>query len=210
MSKSITARDLVGKRFGRLLVVAASPTSHRGTVTCLCDCGNTIQVFVSRISTGHKSSCGCFRDGRRQTPEYGVWCNIIQRCENPKSSHFEYYGGRGIGICQAWRKSFPTFLMDVGERPSPDHQIERIDTNKGYEPGNCRWATRKEQMNNTRRNRRLTLNGETLTVPQWNERLRFKHGVIFQRIRRGWSVERILTTPVKSDPSNPPPQSRSR
>jgi hypothetical protein len=86
-----------------------------------------------------------------RTPEYQTWANIIKRCTNPKTPNYRYYGGRGIAICSRWRDSFQAFLADMGRRPSPRHSIDRYPNNDGhYEPGNCRWATAKEQRQNQR------------------------------------------------------------
>jgi hypothetical protein len=115
------------------------------------------------------------------------------RCESPSASGFRKYGGKGVRVCERWQ-DYANFLADMGECPSQKHGIDREDNAKGYEPGNCRWATQKEQQNNRTNNRRLTFRGETLTLMQWTERLGVKRGTIAARIDKyGWSVERALT-----------------
>jgi hypothetical protein len=92
----------------------------------------------------------------RISSEYLVWCHIHTRCNNPKNKDWANYGGRGITVCERW-DDFENFLADMGLKPSPKHQIDRIDNDGNYEPSNCRWATKVQQANNTRRNRSLTI-----------------------------------------------------
>lgn len=128
--------------------------------------------------------------------EHGIWGGMIQRCENPKRKQFDKYGGRGIRVCTEWRVSFERFLADVGPAPSSRHSLERIDNDGHYEPGNVRWATNWEQSRNTRYNMFLTLNGKTMTLIDWATRLRMRRETIATRLKRGWSHEQALTTPV--------------
>lgn len=129
--------------------------------------------------------------GKSKTKEYFIWSGIMQRCLNPKSPAYHHYGGRGITVCRRWR-SFQNFIEDVGEAPTPKHSIDRIDNNGSYEPGNVRWATQKEQMNNTRMNRFITHKGKTMTIAQWAEHLGMKHSKLYARIQDNWSVEDAL------------------
>lgn len=118
-----------------------------------------------------------------------------QRCENPESTQWPHYGGRGIKVCERWA-SFENFLADMGEKPTDKRTLDRLDNAKGYEPGNCRWATAKEQMNNQRRNRLITYNGRTQTMAQWSAETGIKPHTILARLSHyGWTVERTLTTP---------------
>lgn len=135
---------------------------------------------------------------RKLTPTYSTWLSIIDRCERPYTTKYPDYGGRGICICDRW-KEFANFLADMGERPD-GCTIERNDVNGHYEPGNCRWATLKEQARNKRNNHRLTFNGETLCLAEWGERLGIGPLTLLQRVRRGWPVERVLTTAVGRSP----------
>lgn len=132
------------------------------------------------------------------TPEYKVWRDIKRRCLNPNVWNYSRYGGRGITIAPEWRDDYLAFLRDVGRRPSPIHSIERIDNDGDYEPGNVRWATRKEQARNRRSSRRLTFRGETRTMTEWAELLGLSVWALSKRLNaHGWSVEDALTKPVK-------------
>lgn len=129
--------------------------------------------------------------------EYRVWAGMKVRCANPKSQDWHRYGGRGIAVCDRWRDSFENFYADMGPRPSSKHSIDRIDSDGNYEPANCRWATSKEQANNWKtRNRRITHNGETLSIPEWAERLGITRESLRDRLDAGWSVSDALTTPA--------------
>lgn len=172
----------VGQKFGRLTVAGLSSLpftrhgrpSRRRAWACRCECGEQITVFANSLTTGHTVSCGCFhsdvsrevsralftKHNGKRLPEYRVWRNMLNRCYWPKGNAFQHYGGRGISVCDRWRfgdgkrHAFECFLADMGRRPSPDLSIDRIDNDGNYEPGNCRWATRSQQQNNTRRNKR--------------------------------------------------------
>lgn len=133
--------------------------------------------------------------GLTNTITYVSWEAMNQRCYDRKSINYRRYGGRGVMVCQRWRESFPSFLADMGERPSLAHSLDRIDNNGPYEPGNCRWATDKQQSRNRANNRLLTYKGETRCVMEWAEILGLSKHTIFNRLREGWAVERIMTTP---------------
>lgn len=156
---------------------------------------STLQLMkMSLVSLGNTSA---LRHGMINSTEYVSWRGMIQRCEDENCPIYLYYGGRGIRVCDRWRHSFELFLSDVGRKPTRNLTLERIDNNKDYEPGNCRWATRKDQARNTRSNRLLTCNGETKTLAEWAERLGCCHGTIHYRLIRGWSVQSAVTTPVR-------------
>lgn len=138
---------------------------------------------------------GCSRWSGNETPEYRTWCYIITRCYNPKAKCYRYYGARGIRMCDRWRNSFVAFLEDVGPRPSDKHSIDRIDTNGHYEPGNVRWATKRQQMRNTTRNRLLTAGGRTQCTAAWAEETGLPAKVIEARLKLGWPEERAVMTP---------------
>jgi hypothetical protein len=134
--------------------------------------------------------------GGSQSPEYRIWAGIKTRCLNRNDKGFANYGGRGISICARWRVSFAAFLVDVGNRPFPGAQIERVDNDGDYEPGNVRWDTARAQANNRRSNRLLSWNGKTMTVAQWADLLSIGSTTLLMRLKRGWDVARVLGTPV--------------
>ena len=131
----------------------------------------------------------------RKTPEYSAWVNMKQRCLNPSSPLFVYYGGRGISVCQRWRESFQVFLSDIGLRPSAEYTLERLDNERNYEPGNVAWATRTAQQRNRRTTRKVTWNGVTLPLVEWAERLGIHPMSLEKRLRR-WPIDRAMTSPI--------------
>lgn len=190
-----------GDRFGKLVAVEyRGIRSRRAVWLCRCDCGITREMITDNLKRA--KSCGCDRKGNRthglrKSPEYMVWWAMRSRCHRPSSRGFKDYGGRGITVCDRWRQSFVAFHEDMGPRPSPQHTIERIDNNRGYEPDNCRWATKDEQQHNTRQNRLVTYNGLTLCVAEWAGRLGIKAATLCARLDAGWPVEKAFVTPVR-------------
>ena len=205
--------DLAGNTFGRLTAVKRSKNAgKRVTWLCACSCGKQAVVYASKLRNGHTQSCGCFQverasaankrhghstypNGGRATKEYQAWSNMLRRCYSQTNKHFADYGGRGIAVCDDWQRSFEAFLRDVGPAPSPRHSIDRIDNNADYSPPNCRWASPQEQARNKRNSVTLDFRGETRLMCEWASVVGISAKRISARLKRGWSVEKTLTTP---------------
>lgn len=189
--------DRTGDRYGKLEVVKLVKR-QRSTWLCLCDCGNHHIARASNLINGHVQSCGCSRHGQTESITYTSWAMMRNRCKNPNNTNYPNYGGRGITVCERW-DDFMNFLADMGERPSQEYSIGRINNNGNYCPGNCRWETVAQQNNNKRRTRRgrfLTHNGETLRICDWAEKVGIHEATLSHRIRAGWPIELALTQPI--------------
>lgn len=130
--------------------------------------------------------------GGRRSHEYMSWQAMIARCYHTGTNGYALYGGRGITVCDLWRESFQEFLYDVGPAPSRSHSLDRIDNARGYEPGNVRWATVREQGRNRRTNLLLTIGGVTKTLVEWCEHYGVPMSRVRNRLRRGWPVEQAF------------------
>ena len=129
-------------------------------------------------------------------PAYVCWKSMKARCVNSNRKDYSRYGGRGVKVCAQWMNSFENFLKDMGERPSKDHSLDRIDPAGNYEPGQCKWSTSKQQSRNRRSNTLLTHKGKTQCIAAWAEELDLKQPTICKRLARGWSIERALSVKV--------------
>lgn len=202
--------DLTGMRFGRLVVIEQATHHANGGIRwmCKCDCGKEVIVARHELRSGHTLSCGCLQDenrhrtihGGRHTRLYVIWNNMKRRCFCPTQQKYEYYGGRGITVCDEWKNSFGAFQEWAHSHGyCEDLTIDRIDTNGNYCPENCRWATVEEQRNNMRSNVILEYNGQSHTMAEWARLLNISYTALLQRIHKlGWSVEKALTTPVRT------------
>lgn len=227
----IKIKDLIGEKFGRLLILSAEKRKFK----VKCDCGNEKIVFAQDVYLGKTTSCGCFllekitKHGLRKQDRddltksmYSVYSSMKQRCLNQNAEGYEQYGGRGIKICQRWADSFEQFYKDMGKRPSLKHSIDRIDNDGDYSPENCRWATHDEQMQNTSKTIKVTFNGETKSLEYWCKKFGICSNTIRGRIKRGVfkTYEEAILAPIKpkikgakgrflSQYKSPPPLTKS-
>lgn len=216
--------DIVGKKFGRLLVLARadkeielqkSKKKYSYYFVCLCDCGNQKIIERTNLVSGDSKSCGClhreglltrsFKHGQRKTRLYKIHTAMMSRCYRQKDESYKNYGARGIKVVTPWH-TFLNFYNDMsnsyyehvslyGEEQT---SIDRIDNNKSYSKENCRWATRKQQGNNKKNNRFITFNGKTQTLAQWVEELKINQGTLYRRLQN-WNVKDAFTKPIDKD-----------
>lgn len=200
------AHDLTGQTFGRWTIVGfAGIRAEKTYWLCRCTCGTERAVSAAHLRRGKSTNCGCRRKetmramhlahGYAGTPEYAAWAALIARCTNPDHPGFADYGARGIGVCERWRSNFKAFLEDMGPRPTAAYSIDRINNDADYSPENCRWATKRQQCNNTRRNVFIAYAGKTQTLVQWAEEVGITPNALTRRLR-AWPVERALTRPA--------------
>lgn len=208
-------RDIIGQRFGRLVVfrMGGKDKKQNRLWQCQCDCGNITEVRAYELKAKNPTkSCGCYMrevnakrmrqqsrtHGGYKSPEYAVWAQMIQRCTNANHKRFGDYGGRSITICDRWLNSFENFLADMGARPTDKHTIERTNNDGRYEKSNCQWITRLEQARNKRNNLKpITHQGITFLLVEWAEHLGIPYKTLHARLARGWSAEKTLTTPLR-------------
>lgn len=193
------AIDLMGLKFGRLMVLErnASMYNRDAAWLCQCECGNQKVVVGRSLRNGDTTSCGCYAiesrrtHGETTTKEYGIWANMKTRCFNPNRKTYINYGGRGITICDRWINSYENFLEDMGTCPE-GLTIERIDNNGDYEPGNCKWATTKEQAYNTRRNVWIEYGGKRMVRNDWIKKVGIVWGTWRYWLKKGLTEEEVL------------------
>lgn len=201
----INLSGLVFRKLKAIDLAGITKTGH--TVwNCVCDCGNNCIAYSSELKRGGKGSCGCLAKEPRNfthkmsySPEFKCWSRMKARCLNKNHDMFKHYGGRGIKVCGRWINSFENFFLDMGNKPSSKHTIERTNNNGNYEPSNCRWALNSEQQNNTRKNVFIEHLGLKLTVSQWSRKTGIGISTITYRFKKGWSVEEILETAITAN-----------
>lgn len=199
-------KDYSGQPFGRLTavrLVERDPKRNNHLWLFHCACGTEKAIPIRYVTTGHTSSCGCLHRellaaqstthglSRTQARTYRTWKDMRGRCLNPGDSDFDNYGGRGIGICEAWN-DFAVFFADMGARP-PAMTLDRIEVDGDYTPSNCRWATVQMQANNKRSNYMVEVNGVTQTLQQWCDEFGLERTKVAYRLAQGWPVEKAFS-----------------
>ena len=205
--------DLTGKRFGRLVVLKREDIiskSGKKSVAwrCKCDCGNYTVIRAGNLASGSTKSCGCLanecnppimvKHNGSKSRLYSIWKGIKGRCLNKNLKAYHYYGGRGIKICDEWKNDFASFRdWALQNGYSKNLTIDRIDVNGNYEPSNCRWATWKEQANNTRSNRYINYKGKKYSLSEGARLANMDYRIFCNRLYNGWSVEKAVESPWK-------------
>ncbi len=206
MARTSNVVDMVGQTYGRLLILredSARDTNGGIKWLCACDCGATKAISGLQLRRGDTISCGCANSERMRfsppqrthgmsgTKTHKVWIAMRRRCNEENHQDYPYYGGRGIQVCDRWMR-FENFFEDMGRCPRGS-TIERKDVDGDYEPSNCEWATRTSQMNNTRRNHRLTYEGRTMTMAEWSREVGMSYTKLRARINTlHWPVGKAL------------------
>lgn len=194
--------DITGKTFGRLIAVGYDRSLKQWK--CVCTCGNETHVTSANLRRQITTSCGCYqkianiRHGMSgpDSPEYRAWVGMWSRCTNPRAKGYELYKGRTPP--NSWR-DFSAFFAELGLRPTAQHSLDRVNNDLPYGPGNCRWATVEEQLQNRSVSFPLqNLNGETKSISDWARQFGMSYSTLYSRVRKGVPLEEALSTPVKA------------
>jgi hypothetical protein len=204
--------NLTGRKFSRLTVLSLNverSTKKRKFWNCVCECGNIKSIESENLKTGKTRSCGCLQKEMKSKPrphlkiysyeEYPlrhIWKLMMRRCYNSTDPTHRYYGARGIKVCERWH-DYWQFKEDMWPRPE-GLTLERIDNDGDYAPINCKWATVCEQTNNRRTSKKITMNGESKTIPDWCRVYNVTNvSAVRQRLDRGWDLYEALIKPIK-------------
>ena len=198
---------MIGQTFGLLTVIERAPNARNGKSRwrCRCQCGGVTIAHGVDLRSGHSASCGClqkqsvsqltYKHGKKRTPEYSVWCNMKRRCLDPTNKRYFHYGARGIFVSPEWLHDFSKFLEDVGPRPSPLHQLDRIDNDGPYSKSNTRWSTPKEQSLNKQNTLKISLNGTIMPMDTVARQHNLNPATLYYRLKHNWPLEKALSTP---------------
>ena len=197
--------SFIGKKHNKLTILEhfKKGKNNSNYFRCLCECGRIADIRANHLFNDNQQTCGRthkkYEDSQIGEKLYNTWNRMVDRCNNPKNHKYYAYGGRGIKVCNEWQNNYDTFYkwaIEKGYRVGL--WIERIDNDGNYCPENCRWATRKEQMRNTRRNNFIKYNGEIKTLAEWCEVLSLPYATVNTRLHRGYGPERAFETPIRS------------
>lgn len=205
--------DLIGKRFGKLIVLEYIGKNKHGNIIwkCKCDCGNVTTTTSNCLLTGNTKSCGCLaydyyhyhtgkniKHNKSNTRLYHIWRDMKLRCYNKSQLGYKNYGGRGIKVCEEWLNDFEVFYdWAINSGYQDNLTIDRINNNGNYEPNNCRWATSSCQSNNKTNSVFIDYNDKHLTVAQWSKITGLPYNIIWQRLKRGWDICDIFNKPIR-------------
>lgn len=184
--------DIQHRRFGSWTVIEKSAKPKYWV--CRCDCGDVSHVHGKTLRNGSSTQCRkCYFSLRKKThPLYSTWYLMIDRCENPDAKDYGRYGAVGVHVCDRWH-SLDLFVADVGDKPSPEMTLDRIDNSKGYEPGNVRWASKAVQARNRRNNRLVLIDGVAKTIAEWADLFGVKRCTAYWRSRHGYVGSEIFS-----------------
>lgn len=193
-------KNLLGQKFGKWTVIKRLENDKfkRANWLCKCDCGKERKVIGSDLLSGKSTSCGCSRRKEKTIEEMSrdrirrIWTAMRQRCENPNSTAYKNYGGRGITVCQEWQEFIPFYNWAIVNGYNDTLTIERIDVNNIYCPNNCTWISKSEQGENTRKVNKLTYKGETHSLRQWGKITKLSVNTIKDRLDKGYTIEQAL------------------
>lgn len=201
-------KDLTNKKFGRLTVLETCGKKRNNMLwLCKCDCGNETKVIGTYLINGNVKSCGCLfkeiqskgnpKHNLYNTRIYKIWRGIKDRCYNEKHVAYKRYGGRGIKMCDDWKNDVVKFNeWAINNGYNDNLTIDRIDNNGDYEPNNCRWATKEEQQNNTRKNKFYEYNGELLTLSQISRKYNISDSTLYHRLKKYNSIKIAIELPI--------------
>ena len=205
--RKLTEKFKVGQKFNKFTILEFNGKHKSGHLTalCKCDCGNIRTISLSDLKLNRSKSCGCIRKEAKQlfkkdhgmtnTKEFKTWAGIKIRCYNKNYKSYNYYGGKGVTMCNRWLNSFRNFLEDMGFAPTNKHSIDRIDSNGNYEPNNCKWSTLIEQANNKSNNKFYEYNGEIKSVPYFSRKYNIPMGRLYERLKAGYSIKDAIEQP---------------
>lgn len=199
MRNTSKIKDLTGQKFNKLTVIGIASRNPLYW-ECRCDCGNIVHVRPSNLKQGQVKSCGCLHHKGNPTHNlsrtriYRIYKKMIRRCYSKDEPAYVNYGGRGISVCDEWKKSVETFYKWAISNGYEDNlTIDRIDNNGNYSPENCRWTTYQAQSNNRRSNITVEINGISKTLMEWCEEYDMPYKRVHMRIKNGWEPINALT-----------------